>query len=1546
MKKNNNPKYPGKRITTNGNILASSVEALAAEAGVFYPITPSTEMGENFQNHFAKGHLNAFGENLMAIEAEGEHAAQGGAIAMSVTGKRTVNFTSGQGLVYGIEQYYHAPGKLSTMVLEVGSRALTKHALNVHCGHDDVYATLDTGWNTCFAKDAQQAADQALILRKVNELSLNPGINAQDGFLTTHLERTFRMPEEALVREFLGAPNDIIECPTPAQKTLFGETRRRVPIMIDLKNPIVLGPVQNQEHYMNGVAARRNNFSEYILGFFEEAYKEFADLTGREYGLISEYNTENAETVFVALGSAAENVEAVVDILKEERGVDIGVVHVNVIRPFPEDAIIKALRGKKHVIILERTDESLAGSNPLTRDIKVALNKAAENFYHKSHVRLGELDPASEMPRIFTGVYGLGSRDFRPEHIIGAYDYAYGRIGRQDGLKRDDGKSFFYLGIDHPYAVVSADKPSGLPKNSIAVRLHSIGGWGMITTGKNLGMIIGDFSNYVAERDGLVEEDGTPKEVIHVSANPKYGSEKKGAPTNYFMVAAPERVRVNCDLRHVDVVLCCDPKAFLHTNPLNGLRKGGSFVWESNEHSSEDAWKRIPHKYRQEIIDNDIQMYVLNGFEIAKKATDREDLQTRMQGNSFLGAFFGVSPFLKNYNIPKDEFLSTVRQQYEHKFGRFGEAVVESNMMVMTEGMDKVFKIEPGDVDAKDTSSFLGDIISPCEVELYNIPNNDTEKAPLFKMSTFDAEFRAGLGYDQPSSPLASVGMMAAGTGATASKYVARREVPVFLAENCTQCMECIVACPDTALPNTAQDIDTILRSTIRSYVTNETLRQELLGKVPELEKAVRADMLEKAAVKGDTTTFSAIVMAEIESLNILEVNSPAYEEIGAIIEKLPIAFHNTKAIFSGKEKKNPGEGGIFSIFVSDLCKGCGACVSACGSHEALKMTPETEEIHTNYKSAINFLDILGDTPRKYLGLYDPDNPEESKAAALKNHLMQRSKYNALLSGDGACAGCGEKSVLHAVASLTEAMMRPMFHKKAERVKIKADVLEQEGVKLLEEFKNRDEEGYKIFRRSVVHILLGLGATTNKEVDKRIEAEFKGGDKELIDALVTVLRQEAFNLQDLQTIEGRLPNGMSAMAMTANTGCNTVYGSTPANTPHPYPWMNSLFQDGSTIGWLVGESFAYDHARRSVLPERFSDMIINGFEDSCNEKDYFNFTHFTDMDMTDQEVLEMPKVWAIGGDGGMGDIGYQNLSKVVMQNRPNVKMLLLDTQVYSNTGGQNSESSPMPGGFDMNQFGEATQGKHSEHKSVSESFLGGHGSAFIAQVSTANSGTLYKAILDGLFYRGTAFYQTYTSCMPEHGIPDYAAEIQALRVRDSRGLPEFVFNPSLGEIYADALDIKTNQTFKSDWATKMAPVTKKRYTYTTAHWAFTEARFRYHHKKIKPEQAEGMVWLEDKIKLITMDDIVHRRHTNKNHRSYIEDFGVYTIEYDENGKEIYHSLSRQMVIYVVERRKAWRLLQSRAGIVNEDYLAQKALLSKIDKEGMSVEEALAEPVEA
>jgi len=1535
------PRYPGIRVTVNGNQLVSyHTEARIADAGVFYPITPSTEGGELYQQSFAEGRLNVFGRSTLAVEAEGEHAAQGGAIAFSVCGRRVVNFTSGQGIVYGVEQYYHAPGKCSTMVLEVVARALTKHALNVHCGHDDVYGALDTGWIIVFAKDAQQAADQALILRRVTELSLTPGMNVQDGFLTSHLERTFYRHEAELIREFLGDPDDVIECPTEAQRQLFGPRRRRVPKMIDLTNPVLLGPVQNQEHYMQGVVARRNNFVEPILSFLEESHREFGRLTGRHYGLVTEYKTEDADTVFVSLGSAAENIEAAVDYLREKGSAKVGSIHPNVIRPFPEDAMVKALAGKKAVVVLERTDEPLAGANPLGRDIRTALTKALALDGRPGVVSVRP----EQMPRLFDGVYGLGSRDFRPEHILGAYEYVAGGARRQDGKSAADGTSFFVLGVDHPYEVRSGDTPSLLPKGAVAVRFHSVGGWGAITTGKNLGAIIGEFNDYVAERDHAVDERGQLEEVIHVSANPKYGSEKKGAPTSYFLVVAPERIRVNCDLRHVSVVLCCDPKAFTHTNPLDGMAEGGALVWESEEDPAQ-AWERLPRWARKIILERKIRVYTLPGFAIARKATDRADLQLRMQGNAFLGAFFAVSPLLGQFGIDDQHYREAVLRQYQKKFGRLGEAVVTSNMEVMIQGFEQVREIPAGEMNAADRSTLRGVALLPvngngsgCAGGCRSIPAAaaQAERVPLTRVATFDHEFRAGLGYNQPASALASVGVMAAASGDTASKYVARRETPLFIPENCTQCMECIAICPDTALPNCSQDLDTILRTAIVSYVKDPGERQRMFLAVPEIDK--RAHELMREAVQAKAATPLPQILRQVAK----EVNGfsdAAKDDLFAILDKVPMAYAKTNAIFATPERKAPGSGGIFSIFVSDLCKGCAACVTACGDHKALRMVQETEHVNAEHETGTAFLNQLPDTSQKYLGLFDSANPHDSKTAALRNHLMVRKNYDALVSGDGACAGCGEKSILHSLASVTETYMRPIYHAKADRLRAKADRLDAMGVARLRALAERSPEEHALYKQAVAHFLLGLGGEDEEDTKARIAARGEVTDGEIVAALTVVMRQEAFNHKDLQSVDGRLANGMAVMAMGAHTGCNTVYGSTPPNNPHPYPWMNSLFQDGVTVSWLLGESFIMDHARRSVIPERLADALLEREQDVITRRSYYELAHFGDALMTDLEIAELPKVWALGGDGGMGDIGYQNTSKVVLQNRPNVKALMLDTQVYSNTGGQNSDSTPMLGGSDMNVFGAATQGKTVEKKTVAETFLAGHGSPFVAQVSIANAPKLYRAILDALEYRGTAFLQCFTTCQPEHGVADDMALIQAQRVRDSRGAPEFVFNPRMGETYPEALYLSGNPAKDRDWYETKLKATGESYRYTVAHWCATEARFRNHLKKVKPEEAEALIPLERMLVRLTQNDVVYRRHLDPTHRAHVPDFGV-AIKVQVGDKVEHRALSRQLVLFCVERRKAWRLLQSKAGIANQEYKAQRAVLADVDAGRLSRDEFL------
>ncbi|HRF40484.1 MAG TPA: hypothetical protein PK198_16950, partial [Saprospiraceae bacterium] len=196
-----------------------------------------------------------------------------------MTGLRAANFSSGQGIAYMHESLYAAVGKRLTYVLNIGARAMTKSTLNVHAGHDDYHAIDDTGFFQLFANKAQHVADLNIITHRIAELSLTPGAIAQDGFLTTHLIESLLIPERELISEFLGRPDDIIETPTPAQRLIYGPTRRRIPEVWDVDNPMMAGIVQNQDAYMQSVAAQRPYFFDHIQKLTDQFIADIEEMT-------------------------------------------------------------------------------------------------------------------------------------------------------------------------------------------------------------------------------------------------------------------------------------------------------------------------------------------------------------------------------------------------------------------------------------------------------------------------------------------------------------------------------------------------------------------------------------------------------------------------------------------------------------------------------------------------------------------------------------------------------------------------------------------------------------------------------------------------------------------------------------------------------------------------------------------------------------------------------------------------------------------------------------------------------------------------------------------------------------------------------------------------------------------------------------------------------------------------------------------------------------------------------------------------------------------
>ena len=410
-------KYPGNPAAMDGNTAVICCERESSDAAGAYPITPSTQMGEYWAEAAAAGHVNVSGRPLIFVEPEGEHAAAAVTAGMAMTGLRAANFSSGQGIAYMHESLYAAAGKRLPYVLNIGARAMTKSTLNVHAGHDDYHCIDDTGFFQLFASNAQGAADLNIIAHRIAEMALTPGAIAQDGFLTTHLIESMRVPERELIEEFLGRPEDIIDTPTPAQRIIYGDKRRRIPELWDVDNPVMAGLVENQDAYMQSVAAQRPFFFDHVQDITDQAFAEFAELTGRTYSRVMGYKVEDADYLIVGQGSVIPSAEVVVDYLRKTRKLKVGVVNITMFRPFPADQLSTVLQGRKGVVVLERLDQPLAGDLPLMREIRATVSKCLENGRDRKNPAYPELatyPKIADAPPLYSGSFGMGSRDLQP----------------------------------------------------------------------------------------------------------------------------------------------------------------------------------------------------------------------------------------------------------------------------------------------------------------------------------------------------------------------------------------------------------------------------------------------------------------------------------------------------------------------------------------------------------------------------------------------------------------------------------------------------------------------------------------------------------------------------------------------------------------------------------------------------------------------------------------------------------------------------------------------------------------------------------------------------------------------------------------------------------------------------------------------------------------------------------------------------------------------------------------------------------------------------
>ena len=834
-------RYPGLVTTTDGSGAVVWVESHISQGACAYPITPSTPMGDGFAVEFANGTKNLWGEPVVFLEPESEHSSASACEGFALAGGRVTNFTSGQGLILMKEVLYVISGKRLPVVFHIGARALTSHSLNVHAGHDDVMGVADVGWGMLFNRNAQEAADLAIIARRAAEESETPFMNIQDGFLTTHTLETIRLPEEELMKEFVGNP------------------KLRLRKLFDPAKPVLTGCVQNQDSYMKGKVAQRY-FYDRVSPALSNAFEEFGKLTGRHYDFLKQYRMEGAEYAIIGMGSMMDTAEATVDYLRG-KGMNIGAITLVSFRPFPSWELALALQHVKAAAVIERCDVPLMESNPLSVEVKAALADA--------HMGTSG-DRIRHIPEIYSGVAGLGGRDLRPGHLVAA----------AENMANGHGKRSFVLGVKHPDALEVTIDPDVRPDGAFSMRGHSVGGFGSVTTNKVIAAVASDLFNLFAQ------------------AFPKYGSEKKGLPTNYYLTLAPEVIRMHAELNLVDFVAIQDQNAFLSGDPLAGLRPDGSIYLQSTLPTAE-VWASLPLSARKKIRERKLKLYALDAQKIARECATRVDLQIRMQGIVLLGAFLKLTPFAEKAGLDNEKLFGSLRQTLTKYFGKKGGSVVDDNISAARRGYEDVALITSPAADVEKA------VEKSYKFQMADIPTAQPEVVEADFCEHVIGSYGRGREADLTADEYIGRSFMPAASAMRRSFRTLAPDIPELIAGNCVGCMECVNACPDTAI----------------------------LGKVVE-EDALQAQL--------------------------------AKVEIAAMRGELQAEFIKTQKYWTIPEKKGE-KGGLFSIFVDpDKCKGCGECVVACGGHKALEMKPKNGNIN-RMDLMMDLYHHLPETPKRLL---------------------------------------------------------------------------------------------------------------------------------------------------------------------------------------------------------------------------------------------------------------------------------------------------------------------------------------------------------------------------------------------------------------------------------------------------------------------------------------------------------------------------------------------------------------------------------------------------
>jgi len=756
-------------VLMDGNQAAISVLTRIVDGLCGYPITPSTPIAETFARVAANGQKNLFGNELMYFQPSDELSAIAAVEAMACQGGRYVDNTSSQGLLLKTKNLFSVAGKRLPVVMTVMAREVNKGSLSIHCGHTDFYAVRNAGWAQLVSEDNQELHDLLPVAFKVSELKqvMLPTMVIGDGFIKSHAIENIKELSDAFLEYYVGPPNRIYQP--------------------NFEHGTLTGTFTDTDLTMEGQVAQDLAYRFFRRGFVI-AMNNMNQILGTNLKVVECYRTEDADMVVVLLGSAAGVIKDVVDYYRDVKGYKIGVVRPVLFNPPCYEELAYGMRKAKVISVLERA--GTAHNQLLLADVQAALQISirAGREGKKEHRIYGRQD----MPTLFHGVYGLGSKDFNKYDAAAVVENMLSLYEKKRRFQRD-----FYVGIEGPMTL----RPTPLPgylERELGMTFIGVGAEGVKTALESAALI-------------YAQDIGTGKKYIQSGA--RYGAARKGAPVFMNLRISSQPIRNSSELTERDVLAFFNEK-FLSDQILKeyvgGLKENGLLVINSSK-SCYDVMATFSAQVQSLIKYRQIKLMTIAGTRAALQHLNRN-----LPGAAFLGLInreMGI--------LPEREFEQRFKKILEKKLGTKKREMLESNVSLLKYGAEQasgqVSDKAPGALDAT-TPAYT----PPLPENFGQGPRtaglpvvlSDKDQMGIIKPVNLTENYQEVF-YEEMVKPILDgkkvpwdrfLPIVPAGTSRYRDMSFIGAQLPVYDAAKCIACGLCTASCPDSALISTVTD--------------------------------------------------------------------------------------------------------------------------------------------------------------------------------------------------------------------------------------------------------------------------------------------------------------------------------------------------------------------------------------------------------------------------------------------------------------------------------------------------------------------------------------------------------------------------------------------------------------------------------------------------------------------------------------------------------------------------------------------------------------------